>query len=256
MLEGAAALFRQVSATPMGRTTPEERPPGQTAGALVAELLRACEEGERGAMHDPGPLDVRAAATLCRNTLAPLAGDDWTVPAGDLQWSARQTLEHLAHALNHYAVQLATRAPHRIRISTHQADPGHSIAEMLAIMEARAAVLAEIIAAAPAATRAYHLLGMADPSGFAAMGCDEILIHTEDIAHGFGRSFEPPADLCRRVLARLFPWAPATGDAWQALRWANGRAPLPDRARLGPDWAWHCAPLAEWDGTIKKVIAP
>jgi hypothetical protein len=33
-----------------------------------------------------------------------------------------------------------------------------------------------------------------------------------------------------RVLARLFPWAPAAGDAWQALRWANGRAPLLDAA--------------------------
>jgi hypothetical protein len=59
-----------------------------------------------------------------------------------------------------------------------------------------------------------------------------------------------------RVLARLFPWAPAAGDAWQALHWANGRAPLPDHERLGPDWSWQCAPLAERDGTTKKVAVP
>jgi hypothetical protein len=57
-------------------------------------------------------------------------------------------------------------------------------------------------------------------------------------------------------VARIFPWAPAEGDPWAALRWAAGRAALPDRERLGPDWYWHCAPLAEWDGTIKKRTTP
>src|SRR5205085_7265867 len=41
-------------------------------------------------------------------------------------------------------------------------------------------------------------------------------------------------------------------DPWSALRWANGRLALPDRARLGPDWGWWCAPLSEWDGTVKR----
>ena len=36
------------------------------------------------------------AAQLCRTTLLPLAGGDWSVPAGYLEWSARETLEHVA----------------------------------------------------------------------------------------------------------------------------------------------------------------
>jgi hypothetical protein len=34
--------------------------------------------------------------------------------------------------------------------------------------------------------------------------------------------------------------------------WANGRRDLPDKERLGPDWAWHCAPLDEWDGKVPR----
>jgi hypothetical protein len=59
-----------------------------------------------------------------------------------------------------------------------------------------------------------------------------------------------------RVVRRLFPWAPTDVDPWQALRWACGRTALPDRPRLGPDWWVHCAPLAEWDGTIKRRTSP
>lgn len=36
---------------------------------------------------------------------------------------------------------------------------------------------------------------------------------------------------------------------WEALLWCNGRQALPGRARLGADWTWWCAPLAEWDGS-------
>jgi hypothetical protein len=118
-----------------------------------------------------------------------------------------------------------------------------SIAEVLSVVESRAAVLAEVVKAAPVEARAYHPWGMSDPSGFAAMSCDEIMVHTGDIVRGFGVPFAPPESLCRRVANRLFPWAPGEVDAWAALQWANGRLALPGHARLEASWTWHCAPL-------------
>ena len=114
-------------------------------------------------MNEPGAQDVRAAAGLCRETLEPLADGDWSIRAGDLEWSARQTLEHVAGALNSYAAHLATRASQRLPLSRAM-DPDLSIGDLLANVEARAAVLAEVISAAPAATRAFHRAGMADSS--------------------------------------------------------------------------------------------
>jgi hypothetical protein len=154
-----------------------------------------------------------------------------------------------------YAAYLASRPSGRLS-PPRNGDPSASPAQLLESVGVTAAILTEVARAAPPGTRAFHPAGMADVSGWVALGCEEILLHTDDIAQGLALPFRPPHDLSARVVARLFPWAPAAGDLWAALRWAAGRAALPDRERLGPDWYWHCAPLSEWDGTITKRMAP
>ena len=203
----------------------------------------------------PTPDDLLAAAALCRRSLTPALDRDWSLPAGDLNWDCRRTLDHIPDALALYASHLATAATSRLP-RFRDGNPSASVPDLLETVGAAAAVLAAVARAAPAGTCAFHPAGMADASGFLAMGCVETVIHTDDIARGLGLPFRPPDELVDRVLRRLFPWAPTAGDVWASLRWACGRAPLPDRERLAPDWYWHCAPLAEWDGTIKKRSAP
>lgn len=87
---------------------------------------------------------------------------------------------------------------------------------------------------------------MADPEGFAAMGCVEALVHGADIALGLGLRFEPPADLCARVLGRMFPEVNRDlreVDPWPALSWATGRIALPGHERR-TEWRWRGAPLS------------
>ncbi len=198
-----------------------------------------------------GPEDVRAAAAAFRETLSSAVDLDWSVRAGGLDWTCRQTLEHIPNTQISYASQLATAATDRIPRAQGGQDQ-LTIAELILSVEVNASILEHVIRAAPQGVRAYHAAGMADASGFAAMGCDEILIHTADIATGFGIDFEPPADLCGRVLARLFPWAPADVGDWDGLRWANGRLALPEIGAQDENWRWHCAPLSEWDGQVAR----
>jgi len=201
------------------------------------------------------PEHLRAAAAFCRASLTPVQEDDWTVPAGDLEWSCRRTLDHLIDVFLFYAGHLATRAPGRL---THlrDGDRARSPSELLIAAEAAAAVLAEVAAAAPTGARGYHPAGMADAEGFLAMGCVETLVHTYDIASGLDRAARPPDDLVAPVIARLFPWIDSVDDPWHTFLWATGRVALPDRPRLDADWYWHCAPLDEWDGTVKRRTAP
>jgi hypothetical protein len=201
------------------------------------------------------PGDVITAAAVSRKALEPALNRDWSVKAGDLDWSCRRTLDHIVDSLMLYAAYLASRAKGRLS-PPRNGNPEASVEELLTSLGPAAAIMAEVARAAPPGTRAFHPAGMADVSGWLALACEEILLHTDDIAHGLGLHFRPPDDLSARVRARIFPWAPAEIDPWAALRWAAGRAALPDRERLGPDWYWHCAPLAEWDGTIKKRTAP
>ncbi len=96
-------------------------------------------------------------------------------------------------------------------------------------------MLTEVARAAPPGTRAFHPAGMADVSGWIGMGCAEILVHTGDIARGLGLPYRPPDELCSRVRARLFPWAPADIDSLgqSALgRWP-GRSPRPRPTQRG-----------------------
>ncbi|MGH2557939.1 MAG: hypothetical protein ACRDJH_02665 [Thermomicrobiales bacterium] len=202
-----------------------------------------------------GPGDVVRAARVCREALEPALDRDWSVKGGDLEWDCRRTLDHIVDTLFLYSAYLASRATGRLT-PPRNGDPSSPPTALLATVETAAAVLAAVGKAAPPGTRAFHPAGMADVSGWMALGCEEILMHADDIAHGLGLPYRPPDDLAARVLARLFPWAPADVDVWIALRWATGRAPLPDRERLGPDWYWHCAPLSEWDGTRRVRTAP
>lgn len=196
----------------------------------------------------PGPDDIRLAAALCHDAFLPLAEHDWSVRAGELEWSAHTALAHIPDGQIFYAVHLAARAGGYIP-GPFIVPPHAPVRELLAYVPAAAAVVAELVSALPAGTRVFHFWGRADASGFAAMSCDELLIHSDDIARGFGLPFRPPAPLCRRVVDRLFPWAPPEVDPWSALRWANNRLELPGHGRIGPGWYWHCAPLAEWDGS-------
>jgi hypothetical protein len=114
---------------------------------------------------------------------------------------------------------------------------------------AASSALAACVDAAPPDTRGYHPFGSPDPDGFAAMACDELLVHGDDAARGLGVSFSPDRRFAAGILARLFPWhsVGVDDDPWEVLLWANGRIDVPDRAHQGR-WRWHCAPLSEWDG--------
>jgi Mycothiol maleylpyruvate isomerase N-terminal domain len=191
--------------------------------------------------------DILEAAAASHQALEPFVARDWSIQAGDLDWNVRRTVAHLCDAAGWYAAHLALQSPRRLRFD-FRAHADASNADLLDVLDAAAATLAAVVRAAPPGARAYHNHGMADTTGFVAMGCDEILVHGWDAVRGFGAEFAPSAELAERVLRRLFPWAPINEPPWQALLWANGRADLPSRKRLGPDWVWHCAPLDEWDG--------
>lgn len=203
------------------------------------------------------PDDLLAASASSQRALLPLLDSPrWDEPAGELEWSCRRTLDHVSDALSLYSGNLATRTRDP-RPRLRDGNPTQSLPDMLTTAVTVAAVLAACGRDAPPGTRAYHPAGMADVSGFMAMGCAEILIHTDDICRGLhAPAYRASDDLTARLVQRLFPWAPQHDDPWELLRWSMGRTPLPHHDRLAPDWWWQCAPLDEWDGTMRARTVP
>lgn len=190
--------------------------------------------------------DVLQAADACGELLGPTVEMSWDVPIPGLEMTVAQVVAHAANGPLWYAVDLWSGPGDDAAFEVSVKSDATNAAILLSVSNA-ARVCAASLDAAPPDIRGFHPGGSPDPIGFAAMACDELLVHADDAARAFGLVFRPHAALAARVLARLFPWHEAGDDPWRTLLWANGRIDLLGR----PDqhgWRWHCAPLAEWDG--------
>jgi hypothetical protein len=199
--------------------------------------------------------DVARAVRLALDTLATAAGNDWHVPARGLEWTCWETVEHMSDDLFAYAAQLGPATP---SLTSHVpfgwqrrreggpaltvfVDPADGPPGLLQVFETCGAMLAAMLGAVPPGRRSFHSYGPSDPSGFAAMGVVEVLVHMHDVAAGLGLRWDPPADLCAAALRRLFPSAPAEVEPWPALLWSTGRADLPGRPAPA-SWTWDGSP--------------
>lgn len=198
--------------------------------------------------------DVALAVKYAATALAPTLPSEWSNRAGSLEWDCWETVEHMADDLFAYATQLTPATPEGgyVPIATTSTRPGapdsaihvdreKGTASLLQALEACGALLEAMVTTASPSTRAWHPYGTSDPEGFAAMGVTEVLVHGHDVALGLSAPWEPPADLCARVLGRLFPNAPADAQPWAALLWLTGRTELPDRGLL-QEWRWYSEP--------------
>ena len=187
------------------------------------------------------------AAETVEETLEPHLGADWGVGVPDLNFTVASVVAHMAGAVLWYSVDLwSGRSDAAFEVSVPAGAPND---RLLTSLTAGSRTLAAGIDAAPPDTRGFHPFGSPDPSGFAAMACDELLVHGDDAARGLGVGFRPEPDLAAGVLRRLFPWHElGQDDPWEVLLWANGRRDLRGRDHQ-TRWRWQCAPLAEWDGT-------
>ncbi|MDH6115246.1 hypothetical protein P3T36_004165 [Kitasatospora sp. MAP12-15] len=202
--------------------------------------------------------DVEQAVRSAVATLAGALDADWCVPAGELVWDCWETLEHTADGLFAYAAQLGPERPPLdgfvpLRWQRDRPDGPPNVvfvdravgpAGLLQVLETGGALLTAMVRTVAPQTRAFHAYGVSDPEGFAAMGVVETLVHTHDVATGLNLPWNPPADLCDRALARLFPEAPQDTDRWPTLLWATGRGELPGHPRRAFD-RWHSAPLGD-----------
>ena len=202
--------------------------------------------------------DLRSAAAICRRTLGPVADRDWSLSAHGLDWDCRGTLDHVCDCLAFYAHDLGARVQ-TIEGAARDGFVGADPVELIRTIETLSEVLCLFADGSPPEVRALHPFGMADAEGFLAMGAVEILLHTWDIAMALGVPLAPPHEaeaLAGAIVARLFPWAPVGVPAMEALLACAGRGQVVGFAAVGPGWAWHAAPVAEWDGTVQHDPEP
>ncbi|MEU6389505.1 maleylpyruvate isomerase N-terminal domain-containing protein [Streptomyces sp. NPDC046939] len=198
---------------------------------------------------------VREAVGHCLRTLDGIADSCLEDRAGDLEWTGRETLEHLADDLLTYALRFGLAHPMDVervplRLTRDRAggpanvifgDKAAGADGLLTMVEACGGLLAAVLDSTAPDVLAPHVFGASDPEGFAAMGVVETLVHTYDVAQGAGRDGQPPEELSSLALLRLFPDVRVTGSAGSTLLWATGRTGTPERPRR-TSWRWYGAP--------------
>ncbi|WP_067827973.1 maleylpyruvate isomerase N-terminal domain-containing protein [Actinomadura kijaniata] len=185
---------------------------------------------------------LAATADECLDVMLGAAGADWTRPARDLDWTCRQTLDHLALGLVGYAGLLIARPTDRYITLFASLDAQAPVPACLEGVGIAASLLESTVRNASADARAWHPWGHSDRTGFAAMGITELVLHTHDIVQALGVPWTPPDGAAAAVLARLFPETPPGHAPSDALLWCTGRVPLPGLPRRA---GW------QWDGTVR-----
>lgn len=192
--------------------------------------------------------DLVDATDYVVGVLRGAVAEDWSVPASGLDWDVSFTVAHIAGGITKGITYLASGATRwsPLVISKHsEAEPDN----LLDGVEIAVSALAFVAAHIDPLQRAFHARGMDDSSGFLARGATEVLVHGWDVATALGLTLDPPQDVCRRVVARKYPWASDDLDPWTTLLTATGRLG-------GPAWEPIEVPLAEWDGVKPTTASP
>lgn len=177
------------------------------------------------------------AIASCLEAMAKADSADWSVLAGDLEWDCRATVLHIASDFVGYATQLTAPRAHGYAPYDLVLEGAPNPTELRNVVRATGGVLSSVVRTTDSTTRSWHPYGVGGPSDFAAMGMVEILVHTEDLSRGLGFSWEPPAELCTRLLDHLFVNAPKGFEPWPTLLWATGRLALGKHSRQ-QSWRW------------------
>jgi uncharacterized protein (TIGR03083 family) len=177
------------------------------------------------------PDSVEAAARVVVAALRPGVDADWSVQAGNLEWSVDRTVAHMTGAPAKYAFYLSNGSTRYVAVRVMPADDA-TRQERLEAIEACAAALAGVAASAPRDAVGFHSSGMKNAEQFLAMACEELLIHTYDAACGLGLPYEPREELCRLVIEHCYPGHAEQRPLWPYLVWLSGR-PHPAAVRWG-----------------------
>jgi hypothetical protein len=189
--------------------------------------------------------DVRHAVEVCTGALWPRLGDNWSAQVPGLDFTVSSVIAHASVTSLWYSLDVWAGREDSAGFELSVKADASPEALVAGLAQAGMACAASVDAAAPD-QRGYHPYGSPDPSGFAAMACAELLIHTDDALRGLRNRLDAPRELAADVLARLFPWHAPDADPWLTLLWAHNRPT--DRPTTAGTWRWHPAPLHEWRG--------
>lgn len=184
------------------------------------------------------PLELyRRGLSQCVTPLRSATDGDWSVRAGTLEWTCRQTVDHVTDCIFSYALQIAGRVRGDfLRLEQLHAQPDADPTDLVDSLEAVGRMFAAVVEEAPPKTISsdgYFDLSLTD---WVARALNELLLHTYDVLSGLGVRFAPSTEICAFVLQTPALWMydradRTAADAWRTMCAASGRPDSPARGK-------------------------
>jgi hypothetical protein len=171
------------------------------------------------------------AVRLSTGHLSVLIDRDWSRRASGLEWSCRDTLDHMVDCIFSYGMQLAARRQSDwLPWGELHSLPGATPNDLIEGFTAAGVMFEAVLGSCPPTVRASDGVVLLSVSDWAARASYETLLHTADIAGALGSRFEPPAPLCAWMNGSTGLWmfdrerAAASAHPWEQTLLGSGRA--------------------------------
>jgi hypothetical protein len=155
---------------------------------------------------------------------------DWSQPAGTLEWTSWQTVDHLIDCLFSYAFQLAAGAQSGfLRFGELHAQHDAGPADLVTGLRAVGTMFVSVVRQLPPDATASDGLVVMGVSDWCARAGYELALHSHDVASGLGVQLEVPEALCESITSSPTLWmydrdrASTAADPWTALLVGSGR---------------------------------
>jgi hypothetical protein len=156
---------------------------------------------------------------------------DWSKPAGTLEWTCFQTIDHVIDCVFSYSMQVAARAPSGfLPFSELHALPSATPRDLISGLRAVGAMFLAVVRESPADTLASDGVVELDLWGWCSRAAYEIALHGHDVLSGLGSNAQLPVEICRSIVDDESLWmfdrdrARGAPDPVTALLLGAGRA--------------------------------
>lgn len=189
-----------------------------------------------------GPVTPDQLASVLREALGVLRDvveEDWSGPAGTLEWTCWQAVDHTIDCVFSYTMQVAARAESGfLPFAELHANADAERHDLIEGLGAVGQMFLDVVSNAPADMGASDGVLVLEVGDWCARAAYEIALHTHDVASGLGAEWELPGDLCRAITTSSALWmfdgnsSAAHTDPWAALLAGSGRpAPVSPEPR-------------------------
>jgi uncharacterized protein (TIGR03083 family) len=164
------------------------------------------------------------------SALEQVADQDWSEPAGSLEWTCWQTIDHTIDCVHSFALQIGAEADSGfLPFAPMHAEATASPVDLLKGLRGVSALFVAVARDSPqdrTATDGIMTLSLADWRSRTAY---EVVLHTYDILIGLGGSFSLSDELAASIIESEALWMfdrtqlPGASGSWMGLVEGSGR---------------------------------